>query len=103
MMKPNNPVLKTAIAGLLTAGAMALSAPVLAGDKTAGEPEMEQCAGVIKGGKNDCATSTNACHGHVKEDGNPEAWIYVPKGTCDKIAGARVVVVEDPTPKGKKG
>jgi uncharacterized membrane protein len=65
------------------------------------EPEMEQCAGVIRGGKNDCATSRNACHGHVAEDANPEAWIYVPKGTCDRIAGARVVQVVDPTPKKK--
>jgi hypothetical protein len=27
------------------------------------------------------------------------AWIYLPKGTCAKIAGARVVKVKDPTPK----
>lgn len=87
----------TAIAGLLFAGATTV--PALADQH---EPEMEQCAGVVKGGKNDCATSTNACHGHVKEDAHPEAWIYVPKGTCDKIAGARVVVVKDPTPKQAK-
>ena len=65
----------------------------------AADPAMEQCAGVIKAGKNDCATSSNACHGHVEKDASPEAWIYVPKGTCDRIAGARVVVVKDPTPK----
>lgn len=62
----------------------------------------EQCAGVIKAGKNDCATSTNACHGHVETDSNPEAWIYVPTGTCEKIVGARVVKVADPTPKTRK-
>ena len=62
----------------------------------------EQCAGVIKAGKNDCATSTNACHGHVTTDANPEAWIYVPTGTCEKIVGARVVKVADPTPKAKR-
>jgi uncharacterized membrane protein len=62
----------------------------------------EQCAGVIKAGKNDCATSTNACHGHVTTDSNPEAWIYVPTGTCEKIVGARVVKVADPTPKAKQ-
>jgi uncharacterized membrane protein len=67
----------------------------------ADEPAMEQCAGVIRAGRNDCATSTNACHSHVTTDANPEAWIYVPKGTCDKIAGARVVKVKDPTPKSK--
>ena len=63
------------------------------------DADKEQCAGVIKAGKNDCATSKNACHGHVNIDGDPEAWIYVPKGTCDKIVGARIVHVVDPTPK----
>lgn len=87
-------LLHTAMAGLLATTAATMTLPAAASDE-----EMEQCAGVIKGGKNDCATSTNACHGHVKEDGNPEAWIYIPKGTCEKIAGARVVMVEDPTPK----
>jgi uncharacterized membrane protein len=60
---------------------------------------MEQCAGIIKAGKNDCATSTNACHGHVDKDASPEAWIYLPKGTCERLAGGRIVVVKDPTPK----
>jgi uncharacterized membrane protein len=58
----------------------------------------EKCAGIIKAGKNDCATSMNQCHGHVKTDSNPEAWIYVPKGTCDKIAGAHTTNAIDPTP-----
>lgn len=70
--------------------------------KSFAEHGKEQCAGVIKAGKNDCATSSNACHGHVTSDAHPEAWIYVPTGTCEKIVGARVVKVEDPTPKAKK-
>ena len=78
-----------AMAGAVTSGA-ALAAD---GD------DMEQCAGVIKAGKNDCATSKNECHGHVAVDASPEAWIYLPKGTCERIAGARVVKVKDPTPK----
>lgn len=86
--------IRAAVSSLVALGA-GITAPAL----TAAEANMEQCAGVIRGGANDCATSTNACHGHVKEDGNPEAWIYVPRGTCDKIAGARVVKVVDPTPK----
>jgi uncharacterized membrane protein len=65
----------------------------------AADGAMEQCAGIIKAGKNDCATSTNACHGHVDKDASPEAWIYLPKGTCERLAGGRIVVVKDPTPK----
>jgi uncharacterized membrane protein len=41
----------------------------------------------------------NACHGHVEADASPMAWIYLPKGTCEKIAGAHLVKVTDPTPK----
>jgi uncharacterized membrane protein len=80
-------------------GVFALAA---AGQAFAQHENEEQCAGVIKAGKNDCATSKNQCHGHVTVDGDPEAWIYLPKGTCSKIAGARVVEVVDPTPKDKQ-
>ena len=90
-MFDRNQSLKAAVAGLAMLGGAVDYA-------FADKPGMEQCAGVIKAGKNDCATSTNACHGHVMADANPEAWIYVPKGTCEKIAGARIVVVKDPTP-----
>lgn len=84
-----------------TAIATLLSAPAItqAADSNAGK---EQCAGVIRAGQNDCATSRNACHGHVNVDNDPEAWIYVPKGTCEKISGARVVAVVDPTPVNKR-
>jgi uncharacterized membrane protein len=60
---------------------------------------MEQCAGIIKAGKNDCATKSNACHGHVEKDSSADAWIYLPKGTCDRLAGGHVVMVKDPSPK----
>lgn len=91
----NDGLLKLAVSALVAAGAMASSTNALAAD----EPQMEQCAGIIKAGKNDCATSTNACHGHVTTDSNPEAWVYLPAGTCDRLAGARIVKVVDPTPK----
>jgi uncharacterized membrane protein len=93
MSKSN--LLHTAMASLLAIGAATVATPASA------DHHQEQCAGVIKAGKNDCATSTNACHGHVTSDSNPEAWIYVPAGTCEKIVGARIVKVVDPTPKAK--
>ncbi|HNE16891.1 MAG TPA: DUF2282 domain-containing protein, partial [Rhodocyclaceae bacterium] len=51
----------------------------------------EKCAGVVKAGKNDCATASSACAGTVSKDNQKDAWIYVPKGTCEKIAGGVVV------------
>jgi len=96
-MKDRNNLLRSTIAGVIALGVVSIAAPASAADK-----DMEQCAGVIKAGKNDCATSANACHSHVTTDSHPEAWIYVPKGTCERIVGAHVVKVVDPTPKGKK-
>ena len=96
-MSNPNPLLHLAVSGLLAVGLA-----TAAGAANAADDDKEQCAGVIKAGMNDCATSTNACHGHVTTDANPEAWIYLPKGTCSKIAGARVVQVVDPTPKGEQ-
>lgn len=75
-----------------------LAAGTLSSTAFAAHENEEQCAGVIKAGKNDCATSRNQCHGHVTTDADPEAWIYLPKGTCERLAGARVVQVVDPTP-----
>jgi uncharacterized membrane protein len=79
--------------------ALAVAGAATGGVAMAADGNMEQCAGIIKAGKNDCATSSNACHGHVEKDASPEAWIYLPKGTCERLAGGRVVMVKDPTPK----
>jgi uncharacterized membrane protein len=79
--------------------AVALAGFATSGAALAADADQEQCAGIIKAGKNDCATSKNQCHGHVTVDSSPEAWIYLPKGTCERLAGARVVKVVDPTPK----
>jgi len=77
---------------------LALSGAAFATTAMAADNDKEQCAGIIKAGKNDCATATNACHGHVESDASPDAWIYVPKGTCERLVGGRVVRVKDPTP-----
>lgn len=50
--------------------------------------ERERCYGVTKAGKNDCATSTSACAGSAKLDDQKDAWVYLPKGMCEKLTGA---------------
>ena len=92
-MNRQSSMLRLAISGVLALSGAALTSTALAADDS-----KEQCAGIVKAGKNDCATTTNACHGHVTADSNAEAWIYVPKGTCDRILGGRVVHVEEPPP-----
>lgn len=82
-MKNANRKMVSALTGAVVLGC-ALAAPAMAADN-------EKCAGVVKAGKNDCATATNSCAGSVKVDAQKDAWIYVPKGTCEKIVGGTVV------------
>ena len=97
-MSTSDQIIRSAIAGLLALGISAAGQSAQAAD-----PEKEKCAGVVKAGKNDCGTSTTGCHGSVKVDGYSEAWIEVPKGTCDKIAGAYVTTSPYARPGGKNG
>ncbi|MCB1929350.1 MAG: DUF2282 domain-containing protein [Rhodocyclaceae bacterium] len=91
----NEQIIKSAIAGVLALGLAASATQALAA-----KGDNEKCAGVVKAGKNDCGTSTNACAGQVNADKDAEAWIYVPKGLCERIAGGQVV---DGKPNNKPG
>jgi len=75
----------------LASGVLVASAMMMAISMTATSPaeaaEMEKCYGVAKAGMNDCATETSSCAGTSKADNQGDAYIAVPKGTCDKIAG----------------
>ena len=92
-MSRNSSMLQVAISGVLALAGTAIASTAFAADDS-----KEQCAGIVKAGKNDCATATNACHGHVTSDANAQAWIYVPKGTCDRIVGGQIVQVAEPPP-----
>ena len=92
-MSKHDSILRLAISGALALSSVAYASGVFAADDA-----KEQCAGVIKAGKNDCATSKNQCHGHVTEDRSAEGWLYVPKGLCERISGAHLSSAIDPTP-----
>ncbi|MGE0853230.1 MAG: DUF2282 domain-containing protein [Hyphomicrobiaceae bacterium] len=72
---------RRAVAAALIA---ALTLPVAAQAQEGGS---EKCFGVAKAGKNDCQTATSSCAGTSKKDRQADAWLSVPKGTCEKIAG----------------
>jgi uncharacterized membrane protein len=61
--------------------------------------EQERCYGVVKAGKNDCATSTSACLGSAKQDSQKDAWLLVPKGTCAKLTGGSLTPPASPKKK----
>jgi uncharacterized membrane protein len=74
---------RIAVAAALAA-ALALPAAVQA------QGNMEKCFGVSKAGKNDCQTANSSCAGTAKKDAQADAWISVPKGTCEKIIGGKL-------------
>jgi uncharacterized membrane protein len=49
--------------------------------------EHEKCYGIAKAGKNDCQTANSSCAGTSRRNGQGDAWVYMPKGSCDKIVG----------------
>lgn len=94
-MNHSEQIIRSAIAGLLALGVSAASSQAIA---AAGDNE--KCAGIVKAGKNDCGTSKSSCAGTAKVDRDPEAWVFVPKGTCDKIAGGTVTTSAHAKPGG---
>ncbi len=55
--------------------------------RAADEPAMEKCYGVNAKGKNDCAAGANSCAGESTRDRDTQSYVYLPAGTCSKIAG----------------
>ena len=81
-------ITKTLIGSALAA-ATTLSAATTALAGPAAQPEFsfEKRYGVVKAGQNDCQTATHSCAGTSTADNQGDAWIYVPAGTCGKLAG----------------
>jgi len=78
---------------LATVFAAAVTAPMFASAQGGPAPEptfsAEKCYGIAKAGKNDCAsTGNNSCAGTSKLDADPNAWVFVPTGYCERIVNA---------------
>jgi uncharacterized membrane protein len=73
------------------AAAMALTAASHVAAQQASKPAgSEKCYGVVKAGLNDCQTANSSCAGTATRDRQADAYVYVPAGTCKKIAGGVV-------------
>lgn len=86
-------VLKTALASVVALGVAGASVNAVAAKSKA----KEKCYGVAKAKMNDCGGPDNPCAGTSKKDGDPNAWIFVTKGVCNKIVGGSL------TPEGDAG
>jgi len=77
-------VVNSALAGVLALGVMAASDMAVAA-----KGGKEKCYGVVKAGMNDCgsADKSHSCAGQATKDADPNEWVYVPEGLCEKLAG----------------
>jgi uncharacterized membrane protein len=91
-MKLNKKMLiGTAVASALTMAASTSSVLMADGGK-----KKERCYGVAKAGKNDCAAGPGtSCAGSSTKDGQGNAWMYVAKGTCEKLVGGSLTPKKD--------
>ena len=71
---------------LLVASALTMALSMAAAG-TAQAQETEQCFGVAKAGKNDCKAGAHDCAGKSEVDADPQSFVLLPKGTCEKIEG----------------
>ena len=87
--------MKTSSIVLAATLASAVSLPLLSASAQSGpapkpDYKFEKCYGVVKAGSNDCQTATSSCAGTSKRDNQVDAWVYLPAGTCGKIAGGQI-------------
>lgn len=82
-MKASKHALNTLIAGAV-AVTMASAA-----NKAQAQSGKEKCYGVVKAGKNMCgrADGGHSCAAQAAKDGDPQEWLYLPAGVCEKLVG----------------
>lgn len=86
--------MKTSTILLVPAMAVALSLALEGGAQAGPAPapkfEHEKCYGVAKAGRNDCETMNSSCAGTSRRNGQADAWVYLPKGSCEKVVGGNL-------------
>lgn len=76
------------------AGAISLAGTVAATDAQA-KSEQEKCYGIVKAAQNDCGANGHSCAGQAKTDNDPNEWVMMPEGLCDKLTGASTSPIKD--------
>lgn len=85
-MSEINKIIKSTIRGAIVA-LSTVSLISTTANAVAAPEKMEKCYGIAKAGKNNCQTATHSCEGTATKDRQGDAFIVVPKGLCEKIAG----------------
>ncbi len=74
-MKVISRIIQSAIVSILAFAANAHTA----------DANSEKCYGIVKAGMNDCQTHNTSCASSATKDKQPDAFVFVPKGLCEKI------------------
>ena len=80
-MKNSNKIIMAALALATASSSLLLTSVADAKGK-------EKCYGIVKAGMNDCQTSQSSCAGSAKKDSQGDAFLFLPKGICEKIVGS---------------
>lgn len=75
------------VQSVMTAFLVLVATNVSAADSKDTTPVMEKCYGIAKMGMNDCATATASCASSATKDQQKDAFLFMPKGLCEKIVG----------------
>lgn len=89
-MKTSSLVLAATLAGALSVPALLSASAQTGGPAPVPNYDFEKCYGIAKAGSNDCQTSNSSCAGTSKRDGQWDAWVYLPAGTCSKLANGNL-------------
>ncbi len=85
MMKNKDELVKSAIKAFF---ALSLASTIVTSTNAIADDEKsEKCYGIVKAGLNDCAIAKQSCAGTSTKDAQPNAFLLVPKGLCEKIVG----------------
>jgi uncharacterized membrane protein len=97
-------VIHTVLTAIVAVGISSIAVEAAAADQTASAKPtkmmkgMEKCYGIVKAGLNDCSSgANNNCAGSSNTDSDKAAWLFVPKGTCNKIVGSSTTPPKDTT------
>ncbi|MGQ3891358.1 BufA1 family periplasmic bufferin-type metallophore [Legionella sp. CNM-4043-24] len=82
---------------LLVSSAMTAFLTLAAAQAVAADAPTEKCYGLVKAGMNDCATATASCAGSATKDNQPDAFVFMPTGLCEKLVGGSLKPLETNT------
>lgn len=77
----------SALLSLLAAGSLGIATPANAAGKMDGHESMQKCYGVNAAHKNDCQAPGHSCAGQDAKARDPQSFVAVPTGLCQKLDG----------------